>query len=379
MAFSEDVLKNEEKAMMSLRALYRKYGYVQYKMSKFEEYDLYVRNKSFLASEQIITFNDISGKLMALKPDVTLSIVKNTKDGDGSLYKYFYNENVYRLSHTSREFKERMQVGLECIGSIDIYSMSEVIMLAEKSLQTISGRYVLDISHMGYLSALLDGIGLGDEVKAAVLRCISEKNVPEIEKLCVSSGISGRDCGKLTALASMYGSFEENIDTLRKIGGSATEDAVRELEAVWRTVRALGAGDNLRLDFSIVNDMNYYNGIIFQGFIDGIPTGILSGGRYDNLMQRFGKKSGAIGFAVYLDLLERFKTFERDYDIDVLLVYDEDASPEALASAVRRLTDGGRSVRAVKGAHEQGFTEKVKYRYLATLRNGRLEGIGGMD
>jgi ATP phosphoribosyltransferase regulatory subunit len=96
---------------MSLRALYRRYGYVQYKMSKFEEYDLYVRNKSFLASEQIITFTDISGKLMALKPDVTLSIIKNTKDCDGSLYKYFYNENVYRLSHTSREFKERMQVG----------------------------------------------------------------------------------------------------------------------------------------------------------------------------------------------------------------------------------------------------------------------------
>jgi len=380
MAFSEDVLKNEEKAMMSLRALYRRYGYVQYKMSKFEEYDLYVRNKSFLASEQIITFNDISGKLMALKPDVTLSIVKNTKDCDGSPYKYFYNENVYRLSHTSREFKERMQVGLECIGDIDIYSMSEVIMLAEKSLQTISGRYALDISHMGYLSALLEDMGLDDAVKTAVLRCISEKNVPEIEKLCASSGISGGDCGRLTALASMYGSFEENIGALREIGGPATEDAVRELEAVWLTVRALGAGRNLRLDFSIVNDMNYYNGIIFQGFIDGIPTGILSGGRYDNLMQRFGKRSGAIGFAVYLDLLERFETFERDYDIDVLLVYDEDAGPEDLASAVRKLTDGGHSVRAVKGARDlSGAAEKVKYRYLATLRNGRLEGIDGMD
>jgi ATP phosphoribosyltransferase regulatory subunit len=166
------------------------------------------------------------------------------------------------------------------------------------------------------------------------------------------------------------------VGALREIGGAATEDAVRELEDVFRTVRALGAGENIRLDFSIVNDMNYYNGIIFQGFVDGIPTGILSGGRYDNLMQRFGKKSGAIGFAVYLDLLERLEAPRRAYDVDVLLVYDETAGPEALAAAVRSLTEAGRSVRAVKGGREP---ENIKYRYLATFRDGRLEGFDGMD
>ena len=122
-----------------------------------------------------------------------------------------------------------------------------------------------------------------------------------------------------------------------------------ELEDVWRIVRALGAGRNIRLDFSIVNDMNYYNGIIFQGFVDGIPTAVLSGGRYDNLMLRFGKLSGAIGFAVYIDLLERFDAVERLFDVDVLLLYDSAADSETLASAVRELTDCGRSVRALCG------------------------------
>jgi ATP phosphoribosyltransferase regulatory subunit len=87
MNISENVLKSEEKAMMNLRALYRKYGYTQYNMSKFEEYDLYVRNKNFLKSDQIITFNDLNGRLMALRPDVTLSIVKNTKDCGDQLCK----------------------------------------------------------------------------------------------------------------------------------------------------------------------------------------------------------------------------------------------------------------------------------------------------
>ena len=78
------LLKNDERVILRLRSLYDRFGYDRYKMSKFEEYDLYVRNKSFLLSDHIITFTDTSGKLMALKPDVTLSIVKNTKDIPGS-------------------------------------------------------------------------------------------------------------------------------------------------------------------------------------------------------------------------------------------------------------------------------------------------------
>ena len=83
------VLKNDEKAIFGLRSIYRRYGYSQYKMSKFEEYDLYVRNKDFLVSDNIITFTDTTGKLLALKPDVTLSIIKNGKDVPGVIEKVY--------------------------------------------------------------------------------------------------------------------------------------------------------------------------------------------------------------------------------------------------------------------------------------------------
>ena len=78
MGISQNNISRTERAMYNLRNLYESYGYSQYKMSKFEEYDLYVRNKSFLVSDHIITFTDTDGKLMALKPDVTLSIIKNS-------------------------------------------------------------------------------------------------------------------------------------------------------------------------------------------------------------------------------------------------------------------------------------------------------------
>ena len=109
----------------ALRALYDRYGYRQYRMSKFEEYDLYARNKDFLISDHVITFTDLSGKLMALKPDVTLSIVKNSAPNSG-IRKVYYNENVYRVSENTHQFKEIMQAGLECIGDIDLYDIFEI-------------------------------------------------------------------------------------------------------------------------------------------------------------------------------------------------------------------------------------------------------------
>ena len=106
MSFSGSLLKYDEKTVFSLRELYGKYGYSQYKMSKFEEYDLYVRNKDFLISDHVITFTDTNGKLMALKPDVTLSIIKNSKDLPETVQKVYYDENVYRVSKGTQSFKE---------------------------------------------------------------------------------------------------------------------------------------------------------------------------------------------------------------------------------------------------------------------------------
>ena len=145
-------MMQEKQALLDLHELYENYGYTQYKMSKFEEYDLYVRNKSFLISDSVITFTDTNGKLMALKPDVTLSIVKNSCDIPGYIQKLYYDEHVYRISDRTASYKEISQIGLECLGDIDDYCITEVLTLAAKSLATFDKNYILDVSHMGILS-----------------------------------------------------------------------------------------------------------------------------------------------------------------------------------------------------------------------------------
>ena len=113
-----------------LEALWRRFGYAPYKMSRFEEYELYVRNKDFLESDRVITFSGKDGRLLAMKPDVTLSIVKNAPEAPGAVRKVHYRENVYRQDRDSGDFKEILQSGLECVGDVGAYEVAEVVYLA---------------------------------------------------------------------------------------------------------------------------------------------------------------------------------------------------------------------------------------------------------
>ena len=176
-------LSFQEKVIFGLRSLYRSYGYTQYKMSKFEEYDLYAKNKDFLISDSVITFTDTNGKLMALKPDVTLSIIKNMKDRSAGVQKLFYNENVYRVSKGNQSYKEIMQVGLECIGDIGGADILQVLTLAAKSLGQISENCVLNITTLDLLTQVfgeLEGTGVA---AADVLQCLAERNEDGLKKL----------------------------------------------------------------------------------------------------------------------------------------------------------------------------------------------------
>lgn len=366
---------NEETAVMSLSKLYRSFGFKQFKMSKFEEYDLYAKNKDFLLSSNVITFTDTNGKLMALKPDVTLSIVKGSNDTFTEPEKVYYSENVYRVDKGTHQFKEIMQVGLECLGDLDIYSVSEVIMLAKKSLEAISERNILDISHMGFITGILDGTTLSDRQKKKIIDCISEKNTLAIKNYCDEFLLDDKTSNALVVLTGIYGTFPKCVQEIKKISlNEKTDSAVAELENIYEFLKQYGCANGVNLDFSIVNDLNYYNGVIFQGFIDGVPSSVLTGGRYDNLVHKLGKKSGAVGFAVYLDLLSRLMNDDNDFDVDVLLLYNDSTDITKLADTVKSITESGRSVKAQKV--DSG---SIKYRQLIKLENGEAEVLETND
>lgn len=292
-----DVLRPEEKYTIRLRSLYESMGYGRFCMSKFEKYDLYAQNKSFLTSSDVITFNDKNGNLMALKPDVTLSIVKNVRDGVDE--KVYYTENVYRMS--GGDYKEIMQVGVENIGDGGVRSCTEVIELAYKSLELSGKRFVLDISHMGMVHGLIEAATDDPEFSAKLLDCVKEKNIAAAKEICNEIGCGEDKSEKLVLMMSVSGGLSENIDLIKTLVlNEKTYEAVKELE----DLNSQLSGFDISVDFSAVNDLNYYSGVIFRGFVEGVHSCVLSGGRYDNLMKKLGKHSGAVGFAVYINYLE---------------------------------------------------------------------------
>lgn len=362
-----DSLKYDEQALFGLRSLYRRYGYMQYKMSKFEEYDLYVQNKDFLVSDSIITFTDTDGKLMALKPDVTLSIIKNTKDISDAVQKVYYNENVYRVSKGTKSYKEIMQAGLECIGDIDDFCIYEQLMLAAESLNTISPDWVLDISHLGIVAEVINAANVSEKARQEILVCLGDKNINGISEICRRENA---DDSSLKALATAYGSPDIVISKLKEIECIKNSQALSQLIEITDLLTEGSYKNKIRIDFSVINHMGYYNGFVFNGFINGISSAILSGGQYDRLMRKMGRKSGAIGFAVYLDMLERLSGHENDYDIDTVILYDSESDIKALKDAITMLTSNGKSVIAQKA-----FPEKVKYKQLLKLQERGVEII----
>lgn len=336
-----------------LDGLYRSYGYRQFKVNKFEEYDYYARNKDFLVSNRIISFTDTNGKLMALKPDVTLSVIKNSKDDTENTQKVYYNENVYRVSRGSGNFRENFQTGLECIGLIDDYSIFETLLLAGLSLKEISEDFVLDISNLDIISGVMGKLSLPPEAREKAMGYVEHKDIHDLKILCEKYQVSKEGFNALSLLISACGRPQKVIEKLKEIPSGYLEK--ESFEKLCRICLALDKelSGRVNIDFSIVSDIKYYNGFMFNGFICEIPRVVLSGGQYDRLLRGMGRKSQGLGFAIYMDALELYNKSGAEKDCDVLLLYGENDDPEKIYAAVKEIRSEGKSVCAEKTKPEK--------------------------
>lgn len=366
MTLNDNILKTEEKIMYSLRSLYHESGYMPFKMSRFEEYDMYVKNRNFVGSENIVSFTDLSGRLLALKPDVTLSIIKNYKGAKGAVSKVYYNENVYRPDKTTHEIKEIMQSGIECMGEISEIDECEVVALAIKSLETLSENYILDISSVGIIKGLLGAAGVNDETEKKILSLFGDKNSFALRALCEENGVGSAICDIAVSLCELSGKATDVISKLEKLCVNREMiDSAAELKRLVENLSLCDMADNIFIDFSIIGDTKYYNGIVFRGYVDKLPKSVLSGGRYDNLLKGMGKNGGAIGFAVYSDMLERIDTTNKQYDCDVLLTYEDGVSYDLIKKAADSLKNNGESVNIQKRD-----TDIIRYKRLCRVLKG---------
>ncbi len=341
-------LNGEENVFFQLGKLYEKYGYVKLKMNKFEKYDFYVNNKYFLNSSGMITFTDINGDLLALKPDNTFSIAKSLRVGSDEVKKIYYHDDVYRVCRKTKLYHKIMQYGVECIGGIGLYNLCEVVGLAADSLKNISRNSVLNISHLGVILSLLENFDVEETQQFELFKFIEDKNIKGIQTVCSIMEIPDEIVAQILSLVSAYGPVEVVVPKLKQtIKDSNALRFLDELEYIVKVVQRQ-VDTKIIIDMSItMGYMNYYDGIIFKGFVKDISSNVIMGGQYNKLMKSFNRSIDAVGFAIYLDYVGR-KENKGKHDIDIFVLYNDNDDVDLVYDKVRSLINEGNTVLAGK-------------------------------
>lgn len=363
-----------EMLIMNLRKLYEQYGYKKISLPTFEEYDLYSEYRDFIKSEKILTLMTPEGKLEALRPDITLSVAKKVaKDKNIKSEKIYYLENIYRFSKMNG-YKEKKQLGIELIGRETDFLNYEITNLALKSLNQINKNYIFAFSHVSFISSIFNTINIDYDLQNEILYNIQHKNKHDLEKLISDINIEEKYKILIISLPELSGPFEIIYERLQSFD---LDDNLREildkLDKFYKLLLLSSNSDKSKIifDLSLTNNLEYYNGIIFQGYVEGLSKIILTGGRYDNLFEKFGINKGAIGFAIYLDNLKGYFKEANKKNIDILLFYDN-SDYKLLISKINDFIVSGFTVRAEEITNDLTHFN-LNYTDIYTFKNGILE------
>ena len=312
MIFSEN--KTEKKLGDRISALYEKRGYGSVATPALEYYDVFNFDSQTIAEENMFKLTDKSGRLVVIRPDNTTPLARiaatRLKNAPRPL-KLCYNQNVYRISGDySGKRSEFSQVGIEIIGGSSDKADLEAIVTALRTLREMGDfygggvAYKLELGHAKFCKALIDSFCLSDDKKETVKKYISAKNSSSLEVLFGGEDNANDIMETIREIPRLYGG-KSVIAKARNLckGVNDAEKALDYLEKVYDILDMGGFSENISIDLATVNEMDYYTGIVFKGYLDYTGTAILGGGRYDNLMSNFGENECATGFGVNLSLV----------------------------------------------------------------------------
>jgi ATP phosphoribosyltransferase regulatory subunit len=282
---------------------------------------------------------------------VTLSIAKNTHATRASSEKFYYLENVYRQDRHSGAYQEISQLGLEYIGALTDYAAGEVLTLAIRTLKEISPSYKLQLSHAGFVQSLLDSLTVDERARRTLTDLIRRKNLDDLGETALTVGVAPAAVSLLTAACQLSGPLPETLARARGVAITpGMTEALSKLDRMRASLEAANCLDGVTLDFSLMNDLDYYSDIVFRGYVEGLPRAVLAGGCYSSLLRKFGRDVEAVGFAVYLNELTFLYKGARPRDVDLLLLYTERDDPAQVVKKVEELIGQGFTVRAETSA-----------------------------
>lgn len=332
-----------------LKTVFKERGYRRVMTPSIEFYDVFGASAEYLPQETMYKLMDHKGRLMVLCPDGTIPIARLVATRLLHMempLRLYYSHNVYRMANGLRgQSSEIYQCGVELIGSGSIRSDLEIMEMVASSLEQISNGdgYRLELCHIGYFKILIEHLGADEETQEEIRRSIEQKNFASLNDL-LDQFPQNKAATALKYLPRLFGGEEVFEQAYALFDEAGARESLDYLHNIYNSLQLLGLGDKVIVDLGLVNQAEYYTGIIFRGYFNEIGEPVLSGGRYDKLLSDFGAALPAIGFAVNVDLASSIVEKHPPLTADVLVMA---ADETYLVKAIRyrkQLIDKGQIV-----------------------------------
>ena len=286
------------------------YGYQDIQTPTFEFFDVYSKEIGTTPSSQLYKFFDKEGNTLALRPDFTPSCArcaaKYFMDETAPLRFTYSGSTFTNTSNLQGKLKEVTQMGAELIGDPSVEADAEVISMVIEALKSTGlTRFQVTIGEVDYFRGLCEEAGLDEDTEKELRSCISGKNFFAAQELLEQKQIPEPYHSILLKLADMFENIESLEDAKSLVKNERSLQAIARLEKLKKRLEQYGVAEYITFDLGMLSKYQYYTGVVFKAYTYGIGDAVVKGGRYDNLLRKFGKDTAAIGFVIVIDdLLE---------------------------------------------------------------------------
>ena len=324
---------NKQNIQKLFGEILHRYGYQAIQTPTFEFFDVFSREIGTTPSKELYKFFDKEGNTLVLRPDFTPSIARCAA-------KYFMDETIpLRFCYSGNDFintsdlqgklKETTQMGAELLGDASPEADAEMLAMLVEALRNAGlQEFQVSVGQIEYFKGLCANAALDEETELALREFISNRNEFGAQELLLEKNIPADSVKALLSVNSLFGTYDILDKALACADNQRSRNAIMHLKQVYELLKVYGVDQYISFDLAMVSKYNYYTGIIFSAYTYQAGSAIAKGGRYDNLLEKFGKPAPATGFVVMIDdlvsALTRQKCCPALENNTILLVYTDD-------------------------------------------------------
>ncbi|WP_029731407.1 ATP phosphoribosyltransferase regulatory subunit [Dorea sp. AGR2135] len=345
------------------------FGYHDIQTPTFEYFDVFRKEIGTIPSKDLYKFFDKEGNTLVLRPDITPSIarVAATLFGEEDLpIRLCYTGNTF-INHSNNQgrLREVTQMGAELIGDDSVEADAEMLAMVMESMQAIGLKeFQLSVGHLGFFQSLIEDAALDEEARERVVELINNRNYFGVEEYLDSIMVKRSSKEAFAALGNLVGGVEVLAKAKNIAPNSSGIMAVKRLEKIYDILALYEVEKFVTFDLSMTGNYGYYTGIIFRGYTFGTGDAVVKGGRYDHLLEKFGKTSASIGFAIVIDELMNALIRQKIRIVytrkNAIILYDESRARDAIRLA-KDFRAKAKNTELIKKSPEKGLEDYIRF------------------